>query len=83
MRVLNYDCNSNLEQIFDTVCENHEEVVINRDDNKNIVIISLEDYNSIIETNYLLSTKNNRDRILSSLSKAKSNKTFEKELIEE
>ena len=57
--------------------------IITRKNNENVVVISLVDYNSLMETDYLLSSEKNAKRLLSSLEEARSGKGFEKELIEE
>jgi len=81
--VLYSDLRQNLKHYLDVAYDEHEPIIVTRSDNRNIVILSLDDYNAINETSYLLSTENNSKRLLSSLEKAKSGKTFEKELIEE
>lgn len=68
---------------MDSVYEDHEPLIVTRKGNQNIVLISLEDYNSIIETQYLLSSQVNSKRLLRSLEDARNGKTFEKDLIEE
>jgi len=40
----------NLEQILNSVCEDHEPVIITRETEKAVVIISLENYNALEET---------------------------------
>jgi len=83
MRVVNYtDLRLNLKQWLDTVVNDVEEVIIKRKNNKDLVLISLEEYNSLKETNYLLSGKN-RDVLMKSLKEAKEGKTVTNELIEE
>jgi antitoxin YefM len=39
------------------VCEDQDILVVHRPKGKSVVLMSLDDYNSIQETNYLLSTK--------------------------
>jgi len=51
------------QQNLDTICEqvyqNHEPYIVNRENYHNVVILSLDDYNSWTETNYLLSNPYN------------------------
>lgn len=68
---------------MDQVCEDHDPLIITRKNNQNVVLLSLDDYNSILETQYLLSTKANTEHLINSLADAKAGKVFEKELIEE
>lgn len=59
MKVVNYtDLRLNLKKWFDLVVDDLEEVVIKRKDNRDLVLISLEEYNSLKETSYLLTGKN-------------------------
>ena len=57
-------------------------MIITRKNRKDLVLISLEEYNALKETNYLLSG-NNREILLKSLEEAKSGRTIQKGLIEE
>ncbi len=83
MKVINYtELRLNLKHWMDSVVDNVEEVIIKRKNQKDLVLISLEEYNSLVETNYLLSGKN-RDVLLESLEDVKSGKAVSNELIEE
>ena len=55
---------NNLKKIMDSVCDNIETFIITRKNNRNVVMISLEEYNSITETLHLLSTPENTKRLL-------------------
>lgn len=54
---------NNLKNIIDRVCDDFDEYIITTDDNKSAVVISYDEYNSLKETIYLLSSKNNRNRL--------------------
>lgn len=83
MKVVNYtDLRVNLKKWLDLVVNDVEEIIIKRKNNKDLVLISLDEYNSLKETSYLLSGKN-RDVLLKSLEEAKAGKTSEHKLIEE
>ena len=83
MRVVNYsDLRLNLKKWLDIVVNDIEEVIIKRKDNKDLVLISLEEYNALKETSYLLSGKN-REILLQSIQEAKTGYSEEKNLIEE
>ena len=77
------EARNNLKAVFDSVYLDNEEVVIHRKGNENVVMISLEEYNSLKETNYLLRSPNNREILLRSLADANEGKIIKKELIEE
>ncbi len=81
MKVINYtELRLNLKHWLNSVIDDVEEVIIKRKDQKDLVLISLEEYNSLVETNYLLSGKN-RDVLLQSIAEVKKgNKEF-KELL--
>ena len=84
MQVVNFtEARNNLKSIFDTVYNNSEEVIVNRKNGENVVIISLADYNAMKETDYLLSTPKNRERLLTSLANARAGDTKPRELLEE
>lgn len=83
MKVINYtDLRLNLKTWLDMVVNDVQELIIKRKNNKDLVIISLEEYNSLKETSYLLSGKN-RDVLIQSLKELKEGKTEEHDLIEE
>ncbi|GMQ29296.1 type II toxin-antitoxin system Phd/YefM family antitoxin [Algoriphagus confluentis] len=83
MKVVNYtDLRVNLKKWFDLVVDDLEEVIIKRKDNRDLVLISLDEYNALKETSYLLSGKN-REVLMKSLEEAKAGKVVEKPLIEE
>lgn len=84
MNAVNYtDLRQNLKSHMDSVYQDHEPLIVTRKDNQNVVLISLDDYNSLTETQYLLSSQNNANRLLRSLSDARNGNTFQKDLIEE
>jgi antitoxin YefM len=83
MKVINYtDLRLNLKKWLDIVVDDVEEIIVTRKNNKDLVLISLDEYNSLKETQYLLSGKN-RDVLLNSLQEAKAGKTIENELLSE
>lgn len=83
MKVINYtELRLNLKHWLDSVTDNVEEIIIKRKDQKDLVLISLDEYNSLVETNYLLSGKN-RDVLLNSIAEVKSGNKQQKDVIEE
>lgn len=70
MRIVNYtEFRLNLKKLLDLVVDDVQELIIKRKDNKDLVLISLDEYNSLKETQYLLSGKN-RDHLLNSIKQA-------------
>ncbi len=55
---------NNLRNFIDKACDDFEEFIITTKDKKSAVLISYDEYSSMKETLYLLSSKNNRDRLL-------------------
>jgi antitoxin YefM len=83
MKVVNYtDLRVNLKKWLDLVVDDVEELVIKRMNNKDVVLISLNEYNALKETSYLLSGKN-REVLMQSLKESKTGKKSEQQLIEE
>lgn len=58
---------NNLRSMIDSVCNDCEEYIITTKDNQSAVLISYEEYASMKETMYLLSSKTNRDRLMDSI----------------
>lgn len=63
---------ADLKKYLDRVEDNNETLIIKRKTGKGTVIISLEEYNSLMETMHLLSSKRNADRLYESLQQVKS-----------
>lgn len=53
-----------LAETMDRVCDNHEAIVITLDTGQAVVMLSLEDYNALEETAYLLRSPRNARRLL-------------------
>lgn len=69
-----------LKQTMDDVCRDHEPAVITRQRGDHVVILSLDDYNAMAETMYLLGTEPNATRLRRSIALHKAGKAFTKEL---
>ena len=75
MQAVTYsEARQGLKNYMDTACNNHEPVLITRRKNESVVMISLEDYESLIESEYLLSSPANAERLMQSLQEAKAGK---------
>jgi antitoxin YefM len=84
MIVANYtEFRTGLKKYLDNVEKNHETLIIKRGAGKGTVLLSLEEYNSIIETMHLLSSKANADRLHESISQMRSGKVVRKSIIED
>lgn len=76
------DFRKDIKYYLDKVSQNFETLILNRGKEKGIVIISLEEYNSLQATNYELSSKNNEMRLDSAIEKLKKNDKIEYSLID-
>jgi len=72
-----------LKKFLDDVEQNNEILIIKRGTGKGTVMISLNEYNSIMETMHLLSSKANADRLYESIKQMKKGKVVRKDLIKE
>ena len=68
---------------MDRVVKNFETLIINRGIDSGIVIMSLQEYNSLMATNHELSSRKNELRLDSAIEKLKSGMTLNKDLIED
>ena len=72
-----------LKKFLDKVEDDNETLIIKRGSGKGTVLISLDEYNSIMETVHLLSSKANSDHLYESIQQMKEGKVIRNELIEE
>jgi antitoxin YefM len=74
---------TDLKKFLDEVEDNNETLIVKRGIGKGAVMISLNEYNSIMETLHLLSSRANAERLYESIQQLKEGKGFQKSLIEE
>lgn len=74
---------TNLKKYLDNVEDNNEILIVKRKTGKGTVMISLDEYNSIMETVHLLSSKKNADRLYESINQMKKGEKVTKDLIED
>ena len=72
-----------LKNYLDNVEFNNEILIIKRGSGKGTVLLSLDEYNSIMETLHLLSSKKNAKRLFESIDQMKTGKKVQHNLIEE
>ena len=81
MKVVNYtDLRLNLKKWMDLVVNDLNKLNVKRENNKDLVVIALNEYNSLKETRYLLSGKN-REVLIQSLKEAKDCEMLEDPII--
>lgn len=71
-----------LAKTMQRVCRDHDPIVITRKSNDSVVMISLEDYEALEETAYLLRSPANAKRLLASIEALESGRGQERKLSE-
>jgi len=83
MKIVSYSAaRANLAKTMEKVCEDHEPVVITRKSREAVVMLSLEDFESLEETSYLLRSPKNVKRLLTAISELEQGGGTERELDE-
>ena len=83
MRTMSYtESRARYAEVLDAVVNDREEVVITRAGHEPAVIVSLDDYESLKETAYLLRNPANARRLLASIDELESGAGRERELAE-
>lgn len=84
MQVTSYTAARNhFKDVMDRVCADHDPMIITRQNAEPVVLMSLEDYNSIQETLYLVKSPANARRLMDAMHDVEQGKTQERKLIEE
>jgi len=73
---------NNLAKTLEKVCDDHDPVIVTRQNQNSVVIMSLEDYESLTETAYLLRSPKNAQRLIRSIADLDSGKGKQRELVE-
>ncbi|MBR3663454.1 MAG: type II toxin-antitoxin system prevent-host-death family antitoxin [Desulfovibrio sp.] len=76
------EARKNLAKYMDETCDAHDPIIITRQKSRPVVLMSLEDYNSITETSYLLRSKNNAKRIFEAINQIESGKCSSHDIVE-
>lgn len=71
---------ANLAKTMDRVCEDHEPLIITRNGQQSVVMLSLDDYQALEETAYLLRSPANARRLLSAASQLAAGQGVERDL---
>ena len=83
MKIVSYSAaRANLAKTMEKVCEDHEPVVITRKSREAVVMLSLEDFESLEETSYLLRSPKNVKRLLTAIFELEQGGGTERELDE-
>lgn len=73
---------ANLARTMDRVCNDHEPLIITRNGDQSVVMLSLEDFQALEETAYLLRNPANAQRLLSATAQLNAGNGTERKLAE-
>ena len=73
---------ANLSAVMDRVNDDHEPIIVHRAKGKPVVMVSLEDWASMDETTYLLSSPANKTMLLQSIAEGRNGKVVVKTMDE-
>ncbi|WP_017758986.1 type II toxin-antitoxin system Phd/YefM family antitoxin [Pseudacidovorax intermedius] len=73
---------ANLASTMDRVCNDHEALIITRNGKQSVVMLSLEDFQALEETAYLLRNPTNAKRLLAATAQLDAGKGTERKLTE-
>jgi antitoxin YefM len=83
MRTMTYsESRAHYAEVLNSVVDNREEVVITRAGHEPVVIVSLDDYESLKETAYLLRSPQNARRLLTAIERLESGRGTPRDLVE-
>ena len=76
------DSRARYAEMLDTVTDDREEVIITRAGHEPVVVVSLDDYESLKETAYLLKSPANARRLLASIEQLENGEGIQRDLLE-
>ncbi len=81
MRIISFtEARNSLKSVLDQVVNDADCTVITRRDSQDAVVMSLDYYNSLLETVYLLKSPANAEHLQKSIEQYKHGQVFEREL---
>lgn len=84
MRTMTYsDSRAHYAEVLDSVVDDREEVIITRNGKESAVIVSLDDYNSLRETAYLMRSPANARRLFDAIERLENGSGTEHTLVED
>ncbi len=83
MRAITYtNARNNLANTMKRVCDDHDPIIVTRKNNEAVILMSLEDYESLTETAYLLQSPKNAKRLIASIEELNAGNGQERETLE-
>lgn len=84
MKTMNYsESRARYAEVLDSVVDDREEVIVTRSGHEPVVIVSLDEYNSLKETAYLMRSPENARRLLNSMEELEAGRGTSHELLDE
>lgn len=83
MLAVNYtNLRENMKMYMDKVTDDYETMIVTRKDNKNVVMLSEESYNNLMENIHVMGNKENYDWLMESKAQLEKGKVSSHQLIE-
>ena len=83
MLAVNYtNLRDNMKSYMDKVTDDYETMIVTRKNNKNVVMLSEESYNNLIENAYIMGNKANYDWLMESKAQLENGKFSVQNLVE-
>ncbi|MEK7748087.1 MAG: type II toxin-antitoxin system prevent-host-death family antitoxin [Nitrospirota bacterium] len=73
---------ANLAKTMDHVCDDHDPIIITRNSEQSVVMMSLEDFKALEETAYLIRSPKNASRLIEAIAQLESENGIVRELFE-
>ncbi|MGI2030526.1 MULTISPECIES: type II toxin-antitoxin system Phd/YefM family antitoxin [unclassified Endozoicomonas] len=84
MKVVSYsEARNNLKSVLDQVAEDASETLIHRRDGQDAVVMSLDSYNSLMETLHLMSSPANAQHLNDSIEQIRTGQVMERGLLDD
>ena len=83
MKAITYtNARNNLAGTMKKVCDDHAPIIVTRKNNEAVILMSLEDYEALTETAYLMQSPKNAKRLIESIEELNTGRGQEREIIE-
>lgn len=84
MKTISYtESRARYAEVLDAVVNDREEVIVTRSGHESVVIVSLDDYESLRETSYLMRSPANARRLLDAMENLEAGRGVTRELLED
>ena len=77
------DLRQNLKSYMDKVYIDHDLLIITRKNNENVILLSVDEYNSLVETSYLIGNEANAEHLRKSIQQYEKGKAKKRELLKD